>query len=118
MEASYPLFSAAVKDTLSSLLSIPITSITDITIESMNRRILLTGTTLSYTINLINDMKPDLLIATLQQSVSSGVFSYILTTNSGFQIGEITHLQLYNHSPTSEPTHIPSKAPEQNAGKA
>ena len=116
-EDSYPLFSAAVKNSISLLLSIPITAITGVTIKSIHRRKLLTGTTLSYTIHWLSGVTTDILITSLKQSISNGRFSIILTADSGIQIGEITDFQLFNYSLTLEPTYSPSQASEQNTGK-
>ena len=107
-QASNPLFTLAIKESLSSVLSIPVTAITDIIIQSENRRILLSGVSLSYTINLISDKSADSYISTLSQSISSGSFSNNLSLQSGFIIGDIFGFQSVNFSPTARPSSAPS----------
>ena len=98
-------FADAVADTVISVLGVPEALVTDITTTASGRR-LLSGVTLSYTVS-IDGMTPELVIASLQTSVSTGDFLTMLSDISGAYISEVTNLQTVDLSSTKAPAMTP-----------
>ena len=109
-QASSASFILALQQSVSTLLEVPVSAVTNVTVTA-NRRMLLSGVIISYTVTVTSDQTPDHFIGVLESSVSDGSFATTLSTNSGVAISSISSIIVLNLSPTSSPTSSPTLTP-------
>ena len=85
---------------MSSVLGVPVNAMTDVLIIA-NRRMLLSGVSVSYIVTVSSDAATDYYITLLQQSVSNGIFATTLSAKCGFQITGASVLAVFNLSATT-----------------
>ena len=85
---------------MSSVLGVPVNAMTDVVIIA-NRRMLLSGVSVSYIVTVSSDAATDYYIALLQKSVSNGIFATTLSAKCGFQITSASVLAVFNLSATT-----------------
>ena len=102
-----PTFPPAVIRTVSNLLSVPFSSVFNVKVSS-KRRMLLTGYTMEYTLNITDSVYPSkMYIKLLEDSVTTGTFLTSLKNNSGMTVGEVSTFTYIDKSPTLSPTLSP-----------
>ena len=110
-DASSESFALAVVETVIAIM-FPLTkeAVLSVTIVSItaNRRMLLSGVTVTYIVNITSTKAPEFFMGALQESVSSGSFATSLSANSGVQINSASGLSVVNLSPTFSPTTSPT----------
>ena len=115
-------FKAALVLTVSSVLKIPTSAVTKVSIsfnttDVRHRRMLQSSATVTYDINLNSSSSSEDLVTALQSSISDGSFISTLSTDSGiFSIG-ITGLVIENDSPTRAPTSSPLQSSTHSGNK-
>jgi hypothetical protein len=76
----------------------------ELTAKALRRRLLAAQT--DYLADISSGLEPEALITKLDNSVSSGEFSSVLSKASGLAVGVVT-INIKNVSPTSAPTQVP-----------
>ena len=92
---------------LDSTVDGSIALVTDVSVTA-NRRMLLSGVSVSYTVTVSSGRTPDYYVTSLQSSLGSNTFVATLSSNSGVPIEGISGLVILNKSPTPSPTYLPN----------
>ena len=106
----------AIRKTVSEVLNISEKAISS-PILSSNRRVLLSGMSVSYDINVTSHRSSESFKQALMDSVTAGDFVTLFNAKSGVLLEETFDLQFIDYSPTSLPTSSPSSLFSNEAGK-
>lgn len=106
VQASSSSFAFAIQQSISNALSIPVTAVIGVSVVA-NRRKLLSGVIVSYTVNLISGRTSDSLANALTTFVSSDNFVTNLSANSGIVVSGVGIAIISNMSPTYSPSKSP-----------
>jgi hypothetical protein len=106
-QASTPAFLGALQTTYGVVLDIKgksTVTLKGLTAKALRRRLLAAQT--DYLADISSGLEPRALITKLDNSVTSGEFSSVLSKASGLSVGVVT-IDIKNVSPTSAPTQVP-----------
>ena len=78
-----------------------------------NRRVLLSGATVSYIVNITSTRPPEFFMGALQESVSSGSFASLLSAKSGLVIRRTSIYVVSFFPPTASSFEFTSKSGEE-----
>ena len=106
-QATKATFILAVKQSISDALDVPISDVVSVTVVVTNRRELLSGVSIFYTLSVTSGRKSDSIINDLKMYTSSTDFATSLSVKSGIIISGVGVPVITDLSPTS----IPSMAP-------
>ena len=96
-QAASDSFTPALEETISELLGEPVTVVTDVTVTA-ERRMMLSGVRVSYTVTVTSGQTIDNLSALLHASESSGTFASILSVKLGYLISKTSIYAVYDLS--------------------
>ena len=92
-------------------------AITDITVITVNRRILLSTVSVSFSVTANTVSSPESYITALDTAISSGALAIMLSASSGVGT-DVSALVVTNFSPTMSPTTFPTQSPVNSNGKS
>ena len=117
-QASSNEFILALKQSVSAVLDSTVDGsialVTDVSVTA-NRRMLLSGVSVSYTVTVSSGRTPDYYVTSLQSSLGSNTFVATLSSNSGVPIAGTSGVVISNTSPTISPTKSPQSSTSANA---
>ena len=115
-DASSESFALAVVETVIAIM-FPLTkeAVLSVTIVSItaNRRMLLSGVTVTYIVNITSTKAPEFFMGALQESVSSGTFASLLSVKSGLVIRRTSIYVVSFFPPTASSFKFTSKSGEE-----
>ena len=106
-QALDPSFSVALQNTVSTILTVPVSAVINIDILETRRR-LLASIIMMYSVSVNSGDSTEELITKLQDSVASGLFLRTLQAFSGLNITGVSGLDILGVTPTAGPTKVPN----------
>ena len=103
-QASNESFKEALKQTISDIIFIPLSSISNITVTS-NAPLL--GITISFVLTVVSEESAEWYVATLKKSVENDQFITYLSSNSGVILADVFNFRLIDFSTTLNPSSSP-----------
>ena len=97
-------FTKALKRTISDIIFIPLSSVSNITVTS-NAPLL--GITISYVLTVVSEKSSQWYVATLEKSVENKQFVTSLSSNSGVILADVYDFRFIDFSPTLFPSSSP-----------
>ena len=87
------------------------------TVITINRRILLSTVSVSFSVTANTVSSPESYITALDTAISSGALTIMLSASSGVGT-DVSALVVTNFSPTMSPTTFPTQSPVNSNGKS
>ena len=115
--ASTTSYLTALQLTISFFLELPNNAITDLIVITVNRRILLSTVSASFTVTANTVRPPASYITALETAISSGALASMLSASSGVGT-KLSSLVVTNVSPSMSPTTYPTQSPVNSNGKS
>ena len=107
-DASSPTFIAALENTVSDVLNVSSTAVTNVIIVNGGRR-LLASCGMDYDVSVNSGMSRQDLIQGLRTSVSTGEFLNVLKEYCGLSITSVSDIYILGVTPTASPSAGPDK---------
>ena len=96
-----PSFRRALKKVIAQVLEVQEVSVEELLI-TQNRRLLLSGVSVTYTVRVTDGTTSEHLMALLESSISQGTFLASLGTNSGLLVESVGLTSVHDNTSTAE----------------
>ena len=100
MQTTTPSFRRALKKTIAQVLEVQEASVEELLI-TQNRRLLLSGVSVTYTVRVTDGTTSERLITLLESSISQGTFLASLDTNSGLLVESVGLTSVHDNTSTA-----------------